>query len=241
MGQEDLFIDIQQNNIVITGGQPRGTLYGVYSFLEKYLDIRFLTSEHTYIPKLKNKLIKLPANYIYRPPLQFRLSYYGETLRNPEFAVRLRNNAQIRSDDIEKLGDNSQLGRVNHSFYHQISSSEYGKEHPEYFALHDGIRRNKAKFSEAFEIQPCLSNPDVLDIVVESVVDELKSNPGRSFISVAQNDNRFYCQCSDCVAIDKQEESQSGSLLQFVNSVAERVEKKVSGCNNWHICLFIHC
>lgn len=225
-GAEDLLIDINENRIIITGGRPRGTLYGVYTFLERYLDIRFLTPDHTHIPKSEKKIITVPENYIYRPPLQYRLSYYGETLKNPAFAVRLRNNKQISGEGFEKLEINTKLGRVNHSFSRQIPVSKYGADHPEYFALHDGARRNKAEYSETFEVQPCLSNPQVLKIVTKSVLKELDENPGKSFVSVAQNDNSYYCECPECAAIDKKEGSQSGSLIKFVNAVAAKVAEK---------------
>ena len=225
-GPEDLFIKLQRNSIVITGGKPRGTLYGVYSFLERYLDIRFLTAEHTYVPQLKEKLVNVPENYIYRPPLQYRLSYYGETLQNPAFAVRLRNNKQINNEKLENLDLNAKLGRVNHTFLHQIPASKYGVEHPEYFALHDGKRRNKVEFNEGFEVQPCLTNPDVLKIVTKSVLDDLARHPDKKFVAVAQNDNDYYCECSKCAEIDKEEGTHAGSLLHFVNQVADQVALK---------------
>ena len=42
-GAEDLRIVIRDGNIAIAGGRPRGTLYGVYVFLEDYFGVRFLT------------------------------------------------------------------------------------------------------------------------------------------------------------------------------------------------------
>ena len=137
--------------------------------------------------------------------------------------MRLRNNKQISGGKTENIEVNTKLGRVNHSFHRQIPVSKYGDEHPEYFAIHDGVMRNKAEFSEGFEVQPCLTNPDVFKIVTESVLDELRDNPEKPFVSVAQNDNSFYCECSECAAIDEKEGSHSGSLLKFVNAVADKV------------------
>ena len=51
-GPEDLRVVIRDGNIVIAGGRPRGTLYGVYTFLEDYFDVRFLTADHTHVPKV---------------------------------------------------------------------------------------------------------------------------------------------------------------------------------------------
>ena len=43
----ELRIVITANNIAILGGRPRGRLYGVYTFVEDYLGIRFLTADVT--------------------------------------------------------------------------------------------------------------------------------------------------------------------------------------------------
>ena len=51
-GPRTLRIVVRDNLIAIAGGRPRGTLYGVYTFLEDYLGVRFLTADHTHVPKL---------------------------------------------------------------------------------------------------------------------------------------------------------------------------------------------
>jgi alpha-glucuronidase len=44
MGEESLRIRVDAKNIVIAGGRPRGTLYGVYEFFERYCGVRFSDS-----------------------------------------------------------------------------------------------------------------------------------------------------------------------------------------------------
>jgi hypothetical protein len=53
MGDEDLRIIIRRDNVAIAGGRPRGTLYGVYTFLEDYVGVRFLTPNHTHVPAIE--------------------------------------------------------------------------------------------------------------------------------------------------------------------------------------------
>ena len=77
-GPEDLRIVIYSGRIAIAGGRPRGTLYGVYTFLEDYLGVRFLTADHTHVPKVGGWRVVGPVDRIYHPPLAFRWSYYGE-------------------------------------------------------------------------------------------------------------------------------------------------------------------
>ncbi len=42
------------NSLYICGGGDRGTLYGVYDFLEYFLGVKFLTAEATYVPEKPN-------------------------------------------------------------------------------------------------------------------------------------------------------------------------------------------
>ncbi|KPK43860.1 MAG: hypothetical protein AMJ65_04605 [Phycisphaerae bacterium SG8_4] len=222
-GQEGFRIIVRDDNIAIAGrpqSGSRGTLYGVYTFLEDYVGVRFLTVDHTYVPAIGTWRVVGPLDRFYHPPLRFRWSYYGETNRNPAFAARIRVNT-VTGD--KKLGGKTGLNLINHSFHHHLSSQKYGKEHPEYFALVDGERKLEMGGGGP---ELCLTNPDVLRIVTESVLDDLKKNPNMENISVSQNDNNKYCRCSKCAEIDEREETPMGSLLTFVNAVADEVAKE---------------
>ncbi|TKJ33430.1 MAG: hypothetical protein CEE38_20735 [Planctomycetes bacterium B3_Pla] len=222
-GQEDFRIIVRDDNIAIAGqsqAETRGTLYGVYTFLEDYLGVRFLTVDHTYVPKIGTWRLVGPLDRFYHPPLRFRWSYYGETNRNPTFAARIRVNT-VTAD--AKLGGKTGLKLINHSFHQHLSSQKYGKEHPEYFALIDGERKLEMGGGGP---ELCLTNPNVLRIVTDSVLDAIKKNPNMENISVSQNDNDKYCRCSLCAAVDKREGTPMGSLLTFVNAVADEVAKE---------------
>ena len=220
-GDEDFRIVVRDQVIVIAGGRPRGALYGVYTFLEDYLGVRFLTAEHNHVPSVGDWRVVGPVDRFYHPPLEYRLSFYGETCANQAFAVRLRNNGM----EIDaKLGGRSKQRGINHSFYTQIPASRYGKDHPEYFCEIDGKRLGEVS-NDKLGIQPCLTNPEVLRIVTDAVISDIESNPQYSSISVSQNDNSNYCRCSACRAIDEREGTPMGSLLSFVNAVADEVAK----------------
>jgi len=222
-GQEDFRIVVHGDNIAIAGqpqARARGTLYGVYTFLEDYVGVRFLTVDHTYVPAIGTWRLVGPLDRFYHPPLRFRWSYYGETNRNPAFAARIRVNTVT---DDKKLGGKTGLNLINHSFHQHLSSQKYGKEHPEYFALVEGERKLEIGGGGP---ELCLTNPDVLRIVTDSVLNALRKNPGMENISVSQNDNNKYCRCRRCAAIDEQEGTPMGSLLTFVNAVADEVGKE---------------
>ena len=234
MGPEDFRIVARDDIIAIAGGRPRGTLYGVYTFLEDHAGVRFLTADHTHIPRLPSPANVGPIDRTVRPPLLFRWSYYGETNGDPAFAARIRVNT-VGGDPT--FGGKTGQSLISHTFGSLIPTSKYGKEHPEYFALRDGKRL--ASGNDWFESEPCLTNPDVLRIVTEEVLAGLKAHPEMENISVSQNDNDRHCLCPACKAVDDREGTPMGSLLEFVNAVADAVAKehprvKVGTLSYWY-------
>lgn len=221
-GDEDLRIVVGDGNIAIAGGRPRGTLYGVYTFVEDYLGVRFLAPDHTHVPPVGESCVVGLLDRFYRPPLEFRWSYYGETNRHPAFAARVRcNGGNGRTVPTEaRFGGKSGRILINHTFGALLPSQKHGKEHPEYYCMIDG-RRHGEVTNDWFDNEPCLTNPDVLQLICGAVEQEIDKHPGQTTFSVSQNDNDKYCRCPDCAAIDVREGGPMGSLLSFVNAVAD--------------------
>ncbi len=220
LGDEGLRIRVKSANIAIAGGKPRGTLYGVYEFFERYMGARFLTCDDTYIPP-RETLKPIPRkDFSFVPAFSFRWSFYKENADNPAFAARLRVNTVTHD---EKLGGVTPQSLINHSLHKWVSPAEFGKTHPEYFALVDGERKLDVGGGGP---ELCVTNPEVIDIVAERVIKELDASPGQKNISVSQNDNDVYCRCPRCMEVIEREGTPMGPHLAFVNAVAERVEKK---------------
>lgn len=220
MGEEGLRIRIGNHNIAIAGGLPRGTLYGVYEFFDRYLGVRFLTADHTYFPERSSLAALKKEDYSYIPTFSFRWPYYWENSNNPGFAAKLHVNTV--SDD-EKLGGKTHQNLINHSLYQWINPGLQGQTHPEYFALVDGQRKLEVGGGGP---EPCVTNPEVIEIVADGVIKALDANPKMQNISVSQNDNDVYCRCPKCEEITQREGTPMGPHLAMVNAVAERVEKK---------------
>ena len=219
LDEEALRIRVTPNAVCIDGGRPRGTLYGVYEFYEELCGVRFLTFDHTYFPPDAAQRTIPAGVLVVNPTFVFRWSYYGETSRYPDFAARLRVNTV--SDD-PKLGGRTGYRLVNHNVAYLVPPAKWGKEHPEYFALVNGQRKLEEGGGGP---QLCMSNPELVGVVVEAVLEDIKKNPTARNINIAQMDNDSYCTCPNCAAIDALEESHAGATLAFVNAVAERVEK----------------
>ena len=194
--------------LIIAGGDKNGTLYGVYTFLEKYLGCRMYSKKVKIIPAM-NKIILGTINDKQIPVIKFRDTHYDVTW-DQEYSEwhKLDHNAN---------GEHPVWGAWVHTFNSLVPPDVYFKNHPEYYALRDGKR---------IPTQLCLSNPDVLKVTIQNLRKEIANNPDALYWSVSQNDNRKYCQCELCQAIDKREGSPSGSILNFVNQGGRPVSRQ---------------
>ena len=216
LGEEGYHIDVQPDAVSVTGGRPRGILYGVYHLLEELLGLRFLTSDHTFVPDDEPAHLPLGA-CSYTPPFSFRWSAYLENTRHPELAARLRVNTV---SDAEHLGGRTPQNLINHSVHAQMPYERYGAEHPEYYALVDGVRDTDPRGGGP---QLCVTNPDVIRLTGDTVLEQLAADPGQTNISVSQADTDRYCRCDACEAVTQAEGTPMGPQLALVNAVAERV------------------
>ena len=207
----------------ITGKNDRGVLYGVYEVLERFAGCRWYASWHSLIPRRDRIEIPADLDETQTPAFAMREPYWFDVIEHPEFAARLRVNSRSWRRMGEKYGGDPYrfgggLGSC-HTFDKLLSPKEYFDSHPEYFSMVKGRRiRDRT--------QLCLTNPDVLRIVTSNVLERIRKDPGAKFYGVSQNDWYNFCECPDCKAVDDEEGSHAGTMIRFVNAVAEAVEKE---------------
>jgi hypothetical protein len=202
--KDGFLIKTDSLRLVIAGGSEKGTLFGVYSFLEDYLGCRMYSPDVKIIPELKKITIDEIDDFQV-PALDIRTTHYRITW-DAEYI------------DWHKLSHDENGGRPDwgmwvHTFHTLVPPDIYFEEHPEYFSMVNGKR---------LPTQLCLTNPDVLKVTVQNLRKKIAENPEALYWSVSQNDNRNYCTCENCKAIDEREGSPSGSIIQFVNQVADQ-------------------
>jgi len=187
-------------NLYVCGGGGRGVVYGVVHLLEKYFGCRRFSPTAEVFPKRDD-------------------IYLGCLLEvdNPGSDVRVVNGEFALDPDYRdwmRLHDHRDLygsGYYVHTFQRLVPWQTYFDAHPEYFALMNGKRVID---------QPCLSRPEVFDIAVAKLREEMAAQPERKIWSVSQNDNSSYCQCPECLKAIEEEGSPSGPIIRFVNRLA---------------------
>ena len=211
----------------IRGGRRAGVLYGVYELLEAYGGCGWFASGTEVVPEAE--VLSVPGNLRDRqmPDFVQRDTCATDVMYHPAFATRLRFNGNLScraaTPEIGGLSDFRYCAELPncHTFMYLMPPETYFRDHPEYFAEIDGIRREFG----ARESQPCLSNPEAVKIMTEKVLDIVKRHPECKYFGVSQNDNGNYCRCEKCRAVDEEEGSPAGSIIRFVNHVAEEVAK----------------
>ena len=235
--QDGLYISNSNKKLVITGGTGKGTLYGVYTLLEKYLGCRKYSSAVTYVPK-KKTIVLNAINDMEVPAVTYREDFYPDAY-DPEYL-----DWHKLDSHYGKYNTNNEWGSFVHTMDDLISTKEYGKTHPEYFSFYDGQRHAGQRPNGQPEAQPCLSNPEVFEIVCKNLSANIQKNPAAVYWSVSQNDNINYCRCPDCAKLDEKYAAFTpgskmyrthstdylpigmGSVLTFVNKVAARFPDK---------------
>ena len=239
LAAEEWLIKSDNNNISIVGGSGRGTLYGVYVFLEKYIGVRYFNAFEEYIPAKKEFSFK-NLNDKGKPFFKFR-----NLFRDPEFpadggrfAAKMRINQDGQSQISAAFGSDDAYGLPAH--VHNIERkdgylpmAEYFKSHPEYYAVIKGKRDGSTRSG-----QLCFTNPDLVPIFKAKLREYVKQSEAKAaarnsapprIYDISMNDNLNFCQCSRCAEAVKKY-NRSGVLLNFLNQIAADLKSYRPNC-----------
>ena len=200
------FISIQLKDslITISSNKKKNLFYATYEFIEKFLNVKWLSKDYTHYEKLSSLNIPNNYNYYYEPPVLTRTVHSKLFYDDSIFADKLK----VTNEAFPRYVPNARV----HTFHRFMPYDVFYEKNPEYYALRNGKR---------LPTQLCLTNNAVLEIVKDSVRSFFKNSPISDVISVSQDDNTQYCQCENCSKIDNKEGSPAGSLIHFVNDIAK--------------------
>ena len=234
LGAEGIVIKTVGNDLILAGGEPRGTLYAVYSFLEEQVGCRWWSSKVSFIPKKPNLSFE-NLNIRFVPVLEYREPFWYDAF-DGDWAVRNKCNGHKENLNAQRGGkwyfreDKDWV----HTFYDLIPPDKYFDDHPEWFSMIDGVRSRKmAVRLDDIEYdmlaQLCLTNEQMRQEMVKNLKEHFRKNPQTTYFSVSQMDEHpgfeGRCECPACRAVEAEEDSPAGLMIRFVNKVAEDIEK----------------
>ncbi|MEZ4921300.1 MAG: DUF4838 domain-containing protein [Saprospiraceae bacterium] len=202
--EDGFIITTSGSNLILSGKDGKSNLYAAYTFIEEFLGCRLLSTDAEYIPQ--TDVVQLPAiRKVYEPEFAFRRILFPGM-----FDEKYR-----YWHKLETLDD---WGMFVHTFQHLVPPEKYFETHPEYFSLIGGRRLKDA--------QLCLSNPELIQLLIENLGKKIAEHPEKTYWSVSQNDCYNYCLCDACQALYDAYGSFSGAYIFMANEIARAFPDK---------------
>ena len=250
-GEEEWLLKTVGNSLLISGGRPAGTLYGVYQMLEK-LGVEFLSFDETFIPKAAKDF---PSFNEKRSP-----AFVGRVIYDSMAASMQRTKHRyavwatpevIKSYQLWLLrrrinGANSKsifplyVGRIYnichwpewHTMSHYVPP-ELFDTHPEYFAMDSNGKRVRPR-SFTMRGDVCMSNTKVREVALESLRKMIKNDRAKRgpdewstvYDVTRLDDTPAFCQCQNCRKISEYDGSDTGLYVDFANYLAKNIRKE---------------
>lgn len=217
---EDFVIAVKKNRVVIAGGSPWGTLYGVFALLEQ-LGCRWWSFNEEEVPSATTIKLKKQKTVIKAPFSMHRIWNQEATTTENFF------NFKLRSDSLEQMTHG-------HSLYPLLTP--YAAKHPEIYPMVSGKRAaNKLHF--------CYLAPGIADYLTEALAKEVEQRKGnvKDWIYFAGMGDWYggMCECPDCKKVYREETwvdpdgrtnlAYTATLLRMINATAEKLEARYPG------------
>lgn len=207
-GDEGFTVTVNEDGCIeILGGLERGCLFAAYDIGERWLGVRYLAGDYTYIYEADSINITPEDSYSDAPGMELR--YPASVTRNPG----LPGFADFTSFKVK----NKLNGGINKEIYGYDAAP----------TVHHGLY----KLWETGSMDPnrCFTDEDVYDEVMSALEQRLdaakKSGDlyvGNYYsISLGQNDSNSFCHCESCLALNRAEGANSGAYVHFVKSIAD--------------------
>lgn len=229
------------NDLELVGNSKAGILWAVDEFCRDILDVVWPVADGqiTRVGSLQPTLKINPLRKISKPDFARRgwiiadnTDGYHYNDKICDWMSRTRQNvilnpaSQLSSAQAKKLQRGIEPDTTTHSFWWLVSPDEYFDCHPDYFPFFNGDRQRGPSYDSA-HVQLCVSNPDVLQKVIDKAVETFENYPEITIFGVCQNDGAGgWCQCANCKAWDGDQlnmDRYTNRLIHFVNLVAQAV------------------
>ena len=201
------------DKLFVSGAESRGTLYGVYTFLEEHLGVRWFTPTLEVVPENKDIIIDAKINRLVEPSFIIRRNDAIGT--NDAYRARTKMNVSFWEEATDYGGALTYV--LWDVTLDKLVPDDLITEHPDYFATTaEGTKTRD---------HVCLSNPEVLEVAVKNAREAiLKNEANAKYIHIGQKDNTNYCRCENCEALYEKYGSVSAPTILFTNAFADALD-----------------
>jgi len=218
LGPEGFVKKVIGETVFLAGKDARGTLYAVFSFLEEQLGVRWFTPSLTVVPESALLRVDAGLDDTQEPVFEYRDDYWGTVMHDAGWKAHQKVNGFGGAALGARYGGGVTYADFCHSFDRLLPVSMFAAK-PELFSW----RADKGAWTDG---QRCLTNPEVLSIIIANTRACLLANPSARIMSITQCDNQEYCQCPNCEAEAARLGGQSGLMVWFTNQVARALKSE---------------
>ena len=216
-------------NLFIDAATNSGVLNGTYDFLETFVGVRFLTETYNYVPELE----EVPFYDIDRtsiPAFAVRDYYAKSTMQNKLYTARMRLNSKFGNTPTEygENGGNIYYCGDGHTLISELDAlvpyEKYGIQYPHWYC-HDGQElcyTNGLTEEDEFDKT---NKTSLIYNLIEIIKARILAKPDAKYFMLGQADNTLWCDCEASIASGIRNGGKSGTLMVFVNTIAEQIEK----------------
>ena len=228
LGSEEFRIVSEGDRIIIVGGRPRGTMYGVFWFLDRVLGVHWLTLDCEHVPQLT----EIP---LARMNVTMKPAFGARVLQTEEHGTDTPEGRRWRAHNLlnsgfggiytcdETYGEELIFSPPSacHGMHKIIPRAKYFESHPEFWALQNGKRNCPAK-QNGVSGDYCLTNQELIAVTANECREYLKKNPTARYISIQEGDfTAGYCDCDPCKKLVAEcGGKESARWVYFANHVA---------------------
>jgi len=239
---QEAIIRTNGNDLILVGGGKYGTIYAVYSFLERYLGVRWFSmhANGTLIPRHQKLVVaniddKIAQVFQYRMERDNTFECSGNEIFFFRNRVNLREGRQRPDLSSLKL-----RGPQCHTLFSYIGPEKdyfppvfdfdwesdeeenrvYFAEHSDYFSLNSQGKRNK-------RMQLCFSNPELRKELTRRLELQVNRHGDTGVFNISAQDwPGVFCHCDGCDALTKKYNCTGGPMFDYLIEVGNALKDK---------------
>jgi len=233
LDREGFRIKTDGSILTLAGKDDAGTQFAVYTFLEKYLGVRWFWPGELgeVVPQMRNiEVGKIDDTE--QPDFKWRNRGPGGALWGAKTGPTEMHARELvlgitseHQKEVQLWEKRNKWGGMKiyggHALGEIFPPERYGSTHPEYYAMINGKRAVPDEdYDYKHEGQVCTGNPEVVKITVEWVRNFFEEHPDYDGVHITMNDGGGFCECEKCRALD------SGEVIKRAGIDAEEMKKR---------------
>lgn len=234
---EGFVIQVADEGVTLCGGSERGTLFGVYRFLEQQLGCRWLAPGVDFVPS--RPTVTLTAGRLASAPVFAHRFFNGAQAERMAWGLKVGLNGYYSAESAATDGQCFYLPAKLpgcHTYNRVIPPQTHFEAHPEWFPQLNGKRVPNTLLSG----QLCVTADGLADEFARNIVALFDADPQCRITSISPNDGYGWCECERCLKLDQElcggRSTRQGlssdkpfmgdRVFWFANEVARRVAVK---------------